>query len=78
MRVRLILGLALIGAAVLFILQNIGIIEIRFLLWSVSMSRSLLLFVVLLIGVLIGWLWHGVSLWRTHRREDDSGSGWRH
>lgn len=73
MHARLILGLVLIGAAVLFILQNIGIIEIRFMVWSVSMSRSLLLFIVLFIGVVIGWLWHGVSSWRSRRRSDTGG-----
>lgn len=69
MHSRLIVSLVLIAAAVLFILQNIGVIEIRFLVWSVSMSRSLLLFIVLGIGVLIGWLWHGVSTWRARRRD---------
>lgn len=68
MRIRLIVGLVLIAAALLFIFQNVGMIEIRFLVWSISMSRSLLLFVVLGAGVLIGWLWHGVSVWRSRRR----------
>jgi uncharacterized integral membrane protein len=69
MRVRLIVGLVLIAAALLFIFQNVGMIEIRFMVWSISMSRSLLLFVVLGAGVLIGWLWHGVSAWRSRRRD---------
>lgn len=71
MRIRFVLSLALLGAAVLFMLQNVGVVEIRFLLWSVSMSRSLLLFAVLLIGVLIGWLWH--SLWLRRARKQVRG-----
>jgi uncharacterized membrane protein YciS (DUF1049 family) len=71
MRIRFVLSIALLGAAVLFMLQNVGVVEIRFLIWSVSLSRSLLLFAVLLIGVAVGWLWH--SLWlrraRKHARE---------
>ncbi|HEX7043997.1 MAG TPA: lipopolysaccharide assembly protein LapA domain-containing protein [Burkholderiales bacterium] len=67
--VRLIVGLVLIGCALLFIYQNIGIIEIRFLAWSVAMSRSLLLFLVLLVGVAIGWLWHSLALRRAAREE---------
>jgi len=67
--VRLIVGLVLIGCAVLFVYQNIGVIEIRFLFWSVAMSRSLLLVLVLLVGIAIGWLWHSLALRRAAREE---------
>lgn len=69
MHLRLIVSFALIVSALLFIFQNIGVIEIRFLFWSIAMSRSLLLFLVLLIGVAIGWLWHSLALRRAVRRE---------
>lgn len=68
MHLRLIASFALIVSALLFIFQNIGVIEIRFLFWSIAMSRSLLLFLVLLIGVIIGWLWHSLALRRAARR----------
>jgi uncharacterized integral membrane protein len=67
MPIRFVVSLTLLGAALLFMLQNVGVVEIRFLIWSVSLSRSLLLFAVLLIGVLIGWLWH--SLWLRRARK---------
>ncbi len=63
---RFPLSLALIGAVILFIFQNIGVVEIRFLFWSAAISRSLLLLMVLIIGVLVGWIWH--SLWRRARQ----------
>lgn len=69
MHLRLIVGIALVVFALLFLLQNIGVIEIRFLFWSISMSRSLLLFLVLLIGIVTGWLWHSLTLRRAVRRE---------
>ena len=62
MSVRLLLSLVLIAAVCLFILQNVGVVEIRFLFWSTSISRSLLLIIVLAVGILVGWLWH--SFWR--------------
>lgn len=70
MHPRLVIGIVLAVAALFFVFQNIGVIEIRFLFWSITMSRSLLLFLVLLIGVVIGWLWHSVSLRRAARREE--------
>lgn len=74
MHLRLIVSFALIVSALLFIFQNIGVMEIRFLFWSVAMSRSLLLFLVLIIGVVVGWLWHSLALRRAGRARQPAGS----
>ena len=41
--------------ALLFILQNFQVTELRFLTWRVAMPHALLLALVLAAGVLIGW-----------------------
>lgn len=41
---------------VIFIFQNIDIVVINFLFWHVSISRALMIFVVFLIGVILGTL----------------------
>lgn len=61
---KLILGLVLIGAAVLFVLQNTDIANLRFFFWSLSMSAALLYFLLLTFGAIIGWLLHSYSLHR--------------
>lgn len=66
MNFKLILALILAGFAVLFIVQNFVVVEIRFLFWTLSMSRSLLIFFLLAIGVTIGWLLHSYFL---HQKE---------
>jgi putative membrane protein len=40
----------------LFVLQNTQVVETRFLVWTISMSRSLLLLGTFIIGVIAGWL----------------------
>jgi len=45
--------------AVLFIIQNIAIVEIQFLFWSFSLPRSVFLVLFLAIGFLAGWLIDG-------------------
>lgn len=57
--------LILAGLAVLFVIQNVTVVEIRFLFWSVQMSRSLLMLLLLAIGIAIGWFLHG---YHTHRK----------
>ncbi len=64
MNYKLIGLLALMALVVLFVVQNTGVVQIRFLVWTLSMSRVLVILFVLVIGVVIGWLWHG----RANRR----------
>lgn len=65
MSFKLIYLLALAGMVTVFVFQNTAVVEVRFLLWTVAMSRALLIIVLLTIGIALGWLLHGV---RTRRR----------
>jgi lipopolysaccharide assembly protein A len=66
MNFKLLLSVLLAGLALVFVIQNARVVEIRFLFWSLTISGSLLLFLVLVIGLVIGWLWHSFS---SHRRK---------
>jgi uncharacterized integral membrane protein len=56
---KLILGLASIGLVALFIIQNAAAVSIHYLAWTLSMNGALLFFIILMLGVLAGWLLHG-------------------
>jgi len=66
MNFKAYIGLALLLVAVIFIVQNAAVVEIQFLFWKISMSRSLMIFFVLAIGVVIGWITAG----HFHRKRD--------
>lgn len=68
MNSRLILVLGLIALVVLFIIQNVVVVEIRFLFWSVAMSRALLMFLLLTVGIIIGWSLHGYVHHKQYKR----------
>lgn len=55
MNLKLILVLILSSLAVIFIGQNLALVEIDFLLWNVSMSSALLIFFTLMAGFIMGW-----------------------
>ena len=59
MNAKLITALALIALAMLFVIQNLSVVELRFLFWTLSMSRALLFILLLVIGAALGWLLHG-------------------
>ena len=65
MNAKLIVVVLLSAAAVLFIIQNTAVVEIRFLFWSVQMSRSIWMILLLAVGIVIGWFLPG---WFKHRR----------
>jgi putative membrane protein len=69
MSIKLILIMVLAGLTVLFIIQNVAIVEIRFLFWSMQMSRSLFMFFLLVIGLIIGWILHGISTGRNRTKK---------
>jgi uncharacterized integral membrane protein len=54
--IRNIIFLVLIGIVILFVIQNIQVVEFKFLFWEVSMSRALVLFATFGIGLVGGWL----------------------
>lgn len=65
---KLALILFLSSMAVLFIAQNVAVVEIGFLFWRASMSSAVLIFFSLMIGFLLGWFLHGYLLHRKARR----------
>ncbi len=58
MHIKLILVLLLVGLAFLFIIQNVAVVEVQFLFWSIQVSRSLLVLVLLAVGIIAGWFLH--------------------
>jgi uncharacterized integral membrane protein len=61
MKIRAMLTLLLAILSVIFVLQNTEVVGIRFLFWTLSMSRVLLILLLMAVGILIGWLLHGLS-----------------
>jgi putative membrane protein len=58
MNFKLIFGLVIAGMAILFIIQNVTVVDLKFLFWTLSMSRALLMSLILSIGIILGWLLH--------------------
>ena len=69
MNVKLLIVLILAGLLVLFIIQNVAVVEIQFLFWSASISRSLLMFIVFGVGIITGWFLK--SFLRSDKKKDE-------
>lgn len=51
---KVYIGLAILLLAVVFTLQNAEVVTVNFLVWRLSVSRSLMIFMVLLAGMAVG------------------------
>jgi len=69
MNLKLLAILVLTGVAAIFIVQNADVVELRFFLWKVAMSRALMFVFLVLIGVAIGWFLRGHLLHKTEHKD---------
>jgi len=53
---KTVIFVILAALILLFVIQNTQVVETRFLVWTISMSRSLLLLGTFIVGVVAGWL----------------------
>lgn len=72
MRTRLIVTLVLVGLTVIFVLQNAATVEVQFLVWSASMPRALLIFLVLATGIALGWVLRSIYRLTRQRASGDT------
>ena len=67
MNIKLAMILIVSSIAVIFAAQNIAIVKVDFLVWSLSMPGFLLIIVILLSGFILGWFVHGYIAYRKSR-----------
>ena len=56
MKWQWIIILILLLFLVIFTAQNYEVVKIKFLLWSFTTSRAIVIFSTLIVGLLIGWI----------------------
>ena len=54
--IRNIAFIILIAVVLIFVAQNIQVVQVKFLFWTLTMSRALMLLGTLAIGLAGGWL----------------------
>lgn len=69
MNLKLYFILVLIALASIFIVQNVEVVELRFLFWTLAMSRALLFVFLVLVGIALGWFLRGHFV---HKAEDNA------
>ena len=61
-QIRLWATFVLLGLVVLFTLQNVKVVDLTFLVWTFSMPRAVLVFLILIVGIIAGWILRSVMM----------------
>lgn len=64
MNFKLISLVVIFVLSVIFMFQNVAIVKIQFLFWSLEISQALLMFFVIAIGISFGWFLRGYYRFR--------------
>ena len=56
MNAKIIVGLILVGTAIIFSIQNTAVMDISFLFWKLSTSTAFIMGLMLAIGLFLGLL----------------------
>ena len=70
MKYKLIAVLILLLMVLVFIVQNSAVVDVSIFFWTIKVSRILLMFVILIIGIIAGYFLN--SYIRHHSMSDDS------
>lgn len=54
-KIKLILGGLLLLLGLVFAVQNSGVVEVKFIVWSLKMSQALVIFLMGATGTLVGF-----------------------
>ena len=61
MKIRLTITIAILALVLLFTLQNMEFVTITFLFWQFSLPRAMLFFLLLIAGIISGWVLRGIA-----------------
>ncbi len=67
--VKLIIGILLSAIIVLFIVQNVTVVEIHFLTWTFEMSQVLMMFILFIAGIITGWIMHEFHVCKPYQKK---------
>lgn len=59
-KVNYIIGIIAISLAIIISLQNSEVVIVNFLFWKFQISRIILIVLMLLVGFVLGYIFHGI------------------
>ncbi len=69
--VKFIIGIIIGILAIVFMVQNIETVDIKFLAWSVTIQRAIMILIVFVVGIGIGFVIRSIGYRKKKKREEE-------
>ncbi|UCB45510.1 MAG: LapA family protein [Spirochaetota bacterium] len=68
---KLIIGVIIGILVIVFMVQNVETVDIKFLAWSASMQRAIMILIVFVVGIGIGFVIRSIGYRKKKKREEE-------
>ncbi len=68
---KFIIGIIIGILVIVFMVQNVETVDIKFLAWSVSIQRAIMILIVFIVGIGIGFVIRSIGYRKKKKREDE-------
>jgi len=69
MSFKIIFLVIVAGFTVVFLIQNVAAVTVKYFFWEISLSLALLIFFIMAIGFIMGWFLHAFLSYRKDKKE---------
>lgn len=73
---RFIFGVIIGVLVIIFMIQNVETVDIRFLTWTITIPRAIMILVVFVVGIALGWVVKSIGNIRK-RKKAGADEEWR-
>ena len=68
---KFIIGIVIGILVIVFMVQNVETVDIKFLAWSVSMQRAIMILIVFVVGIGIGFVIRSIGYRKKKKKEEE-------
>jgi putative membrane protein len=67
---KFIVGIIIGILVIIFMVQNVEVVDIQFLTWTIHLPRAIMILIVFVLGVCVGYVARGIRKRKKEKREE--------
>jgi len=67
---KFIIGIIVGILVIIFMVQNVDVVEIKFLAWDMQIPRAIMILIVFILGISVGYVVHGIRVRKKRKKEE--------
>ena len=66
---KFIIGLIVGILVIIFMVQNVEIVDIKLYAWTISIPRAIMILIVFVVGIILGWIIRSIGYRKKRKKE---------